>query len=70
MNYISKDRDKVICRLMVKDKNHLAKDFAKMKEKTAFYILDQEGQKKNNEAKCKNSHLFRGKKNQGSKVKL
>ena len=70
MNYISKDRDKVICRLTVKEKSHLAKDFVKMKEKTAFYILDQEGQKKNHEAIYKNSHLFRGKKNQGSKVKL
>lgn len=66
MNYISKDRDKVVCRLTVKEKSHLAKDFAKMKEKTAFYILGQEGQKKKKEGKHTNSHLFDGKKAQGS----
>lgn len=34
MNYISKDRDKVVSRLVVKEKSHFARDFAKMKEKT------------------------------------
>lgn len=43
MNYISKDRDKVVFRLTVKEKSLLAKDFAKIKEKTAFYILEHEG---------------------------
>lgn len=66
MNYISKDRDKVIFRLTVKEKSLLAKDFAKIKEKTAFYILEHEGQKKKKETKLIKSHLFHGKKTQHS----
>lgn len=69
-NYISKDRDKVINRLIVRENNHFTIDFTKMKEKTAFCGLGQEGQKKNKEGKHKNSHIYGGKKDKPSKVKL
>lgn len=61
MNYHSKDRDKVLSRLTVKEKSHLSKDFAKMKEKLAILVLDQGRQKENKEGKSKNSNLFQAK---------